>query len=57
MNMDFVVQDAGMLYPDFPTFPNELICHLASLFRDLVIIWIFVGYFARWLWELPLHLA
>ena len=55
--MDFLVQDAGMLYPDFPIFPSELLCLFASLFMELVIIFIFVRYFVRWFWELPLHLA
>ena len=55
--MDFLVQDAGMLYPDIPIFPNELLYLFASLFVELVIIFIFVRYFVLWLWELPLHLA
>ena len=43
--MDFLVQDADLLYPDIPIFPNELLYLLASLFMELVIIFVFVRYF------------
>ena len=55
--MDFLVQDADLLYPDIPIFPNELLYLLASLFMELVIIFVFVRYFFTWFCELPLHLA
>ena len=51
------MQDADLLYPDIPIFPNELLYLLASLFMELVIIFVFVRYLMLWLWELPLHLA
>ena len=55
--MDFLVQDAGMMYPDSPMYPNELHHLIASALKELVITFIFVRYFVLWLWEFPLHLA
>ena len=55
--MDFFIQDAGMMYMDFPMYPNELHHLIASTLTELAIIFIFVRYFVLWLWELPLHLA
>ena len=55
--MDFLVQDAGTLYPDFFIFPNELLYLFSFLFIELVIIFVFLRYFVLWLWVLPLDLA
>ena len=55
--MDFLVQDANLVYQDFPNLPNEVLFLLASLFMEIVIIFAFAQYFTLWLWDLPLHLA
>ena len=55
--MDFLVQDANLMYQDFLNFPNEVLFLFASLFMEIVIILAFVQYFTLWLWDLPLHLA